>query len=255
MYCYGQLVTDSTGDVCLAHKGGLGGGKYTVAPAPFADLIEGFEREPVQDGTTELAYFIIGRLSGGPFWRDLGEFVHQAQRIRDLRSDQAAFKAALETVGGKVRNGRAVGSTDYKDETLGKGSYRPPQEVAFERIHAHVQRALAAELRKRRLKFGNRRQRYGLGPDLYVKDEHGNIRRIFEIKVGQDPQSTFTALGQLLVYSAGENPAPLATLVTRGLPRSPQFMSALKAQRITILRYSIDVHRRVKFLNLDDVLR
>jgi hypothetical protein len=57
LHCYGQLVVDEQEDICIAHKGGLGGGKFTVAPGPFADLINGFEREPVQDGSHERQYF------------------------------------------------------------------------------------------------------------------------------------------------------------------------------------------------------
>src|SRR6202040_3055499 len=62
LYCYTQLVTEERGEICLAHKGGLGGGKYTVAPEPFADHINDFARETVQDGQHEREYFILGRI-------------------------------------------------------------------------------------------------------------------------------------------------------------------------------------------------
>ena len=204
LYCYTQLVTDGRGEICLAHKGGLGGGKYTVAPGPFADLIDGFERETVRDGQHEREYFILGRLSNpGQLLSQISEFVHEAERFGDLRRDERRFKSALEAVGGVVRNGKAIGSNEYKGETAGGGTYWLRQKVKFERIHAHVQRALAGELKKRKLNYGNRRQKHGLGPDLYVRDASGRMTRLFEIKVGQDSQSTFTALGQLLVYAAG----------------------------------------------------
>ena len=61
--CYTQLVTDAEGQLYLAHKGGLGGGKYTVAPDVFADLIRGFEREAVSDGKKTLSYFIVGSIA------------------------------------------------------------------------------------------------------------------------------------------------------------------------------------------------
>ena len=92
--------------------------------------------------------------------------------------------------------------------------------MQFERIHADVQRALAKELESRNHVCGDRRQKFGIGPDLYVRNRRGRMTHLFEIKVVPSSQSTFTALGQLLVYSAGQKPAPISTLVTRGLPRS-----------------------------------
>jgi hypothetical protein len=255
LHCYAQLVADAQGDICLAHKGGLGGGKFTVAPGPFGDLIDGFEREHVQDGSHEREYYVLGRLARpAQLLPQLSEFVHQAENIRELRRDERKFNAALVCLGGTVRNGKAIGGNEYTGERSGGGAYWVKRKVRFERIHADVQRALAEELHSRALRCGDRRQKHGLGPDLYVRDRNGHMTLLFEIKVGQDSQSTFTALGQLLVYSSGEQPPPVATLVTRGLPRSHQFKAALDAQKIKVLRYTIDTRRRVTFYDLDSVL-
>jgi hypothetical protein len=81
------------------------------------------------------------------------------------------------------------------------------------------------------------------------------MTHLFEIKVGRDSQSTFTALGQLLVYSAGEKPSPATGLVTRGLPQSPQFKAAMEAQAIKALHYSVDDRLRIKFENIDALLK
>jgi hypothetical protein len=199
---------------------------------------------------------VFGRLSQpAQLLRQLSEFVHEAERIRQLRRNSRRFKASLEALGGAVRNGKVVGGDDFRGEKGGGGSYWIKRQVKFERIHADVQRALAKELQKRKFKCGDRRQRHGLGPDLYVVDGENKMARLFEIKVGQDSQSTFTALGQLLVYSAGQRPSLRKTLVTRGLPRSDQFKAALDGQAINVLRYTIDARKRVKFIALDDILR
>lgn|ERR1700683_819927 len=207
LYCYGQLVMDEQEDVCLAHRGGLGGGKFTVAPGPFGDLINGFEREPVHDGSYERQYFVIGRVSQpSQLLERLSRFVHEAERIRELRRNERKFRSALEALGGAIQNKKAIGGSDeeYTGETVGAGDYLLHRQVQYERVHARVQRALAKQLQKRGLKCGNRRQKHGLAPDLYVRDRRGRMAHLFEIKVGRDSQSTFTALGQLLVYSAGE---------------------------------------------------
>lgn len=256
LYCYGQLVRDSAGEICLAHKGGLGGGKYTVAPGPFGDLIAGFEREVVREGGRNYSYFVLGRISNPrKLLSELSEFVRQAHQIRELRRNEKKFSASLKRLGGQTKDGKAFGGLDYKDERTGKGAYTVHRKVQFERIHGLVQKALARELKRRKLQIGNRRQKFGLGPDLYVNDAKGRMKHLFEIKVAQDSQSTFTALGQLLVYSASEKLSPVKTLVTRGLPKSEQFLKALTKQKIGVLYYDIDDKSEIEFFDLDDVVR
>jgi hypothetical protein len=252
---YTQLVTDMDGEIYLAHKGGLGGGKFTVSPGVFSDLINGFEREKVRDGRHELEYFVLGRISEPrQLLKRIKTFVDEAKRIRVLRRNQVQFKRALESAGGTIIKGRAIGSDEYKGETVGSGSYWIRRRIKFERIHARVQRALARELRRRKFKCGDLRQKHGLGPDLYVKDSQNRMTQLFEIKVGRDSQSTFTALGQLLVYSAAENHQPLKTLVTQGLPASPQFKMAIESQKIRVLFYKINERLKVTFDRLDEFL-
>jgi hypothetical protein len=254
LHCYGQLVGDSRGELHLAHKGGLGGGKFTVAPGPFAALINGFEREPVRDGRDEREYYVLGRFTDpNQLLRQLSTYVHEAQRIRELRRNEQCFRIALRSVGGGFVKGKPVGGDEYKGEIVGGGAYWVRRRVTFERMHAHVQRALARELRERKFSFGDLRQKHGLGPDLYIRNRRGEMTHLFEIKVGYDAQSTFTALGQLLVYSAGENPSPLLVLVTRGLPQSDQFRAVLKSQGIKTLFYTLN-EGRVVFRDVDRLL-
>jgi hypothetical protein len=202
--------------------------------------------------------FVIGSISQPlQLLQRLAKFVHEAERIGDLRRDARKFKSALEAVGGTMRNNKAIGGgeDEYAGETIGAGAYLLHRQVQFERVHARVQRALAKQLQKRGLKCGNRRQKHGLAPDLYVRDRDGRMTHLFEIKVGQDSQSIFTALGQLLVYSVGKEPSPAAVLVTRGLPQSSQFKAAMDTQAIKVLYYSVDERLRIKFHNIDEFLK
>jgi hypothetical protein len=255
LHCYGQLVRDNHRDICLAHKGGLGGGKFTVPTSHFSDLINGFDREGVQDGPRQRQYYVLGSLSDiDPLLSQIKKFVHEAYRIRLLRRSEVQFKRMLGLVGGSVADGNENGR-EYSEELGGGGAYSVRRRVKFERIHAEVQKALARELKKRKLTYGNRRQKHGLGPDLYIKDEHGRMVHLFEIKVGSDSQSTFTALGQLMVYSTAESPPPIATLVTRGLPQSPQFDAAMQKHKIRILYYKIHHPMQIRFDDLGRVLK
>jgi hypothetical protein len=255
LHTFTQIVADDDGELYLAHRGGLGGGKYSVGPGPFGALIDGFEREVVQDGENERFLFILGSISRpNELLSTLSEFVHEAERIRELRRRKRTFDKQLKAVGGRAKSLQSDKDDEYNDEKSGRSSYSVQRTIEIDRIHADVQRALASELKKRKMKVGNRRQKHGLGPDLYTRNAQHRMTHLFEIKVGQDSQSTFTAIGQLLVYSAGERFRPRAILVTRGLPRSLQFKRALDRQRIDVLLYSISPKRKISFEGLGAVL-
>ena len=253
--CYTQLVTDAEGQIHLAHKGGLGGGKYTVAPDVFSDLIHGFEREAVADGEQTLSYFIIGSVAAPTaLLRHLSEYIHEAHRIREWRRSQSKFSAKLKQLVGTAHGADEGDKPDYKGEAEGSGKYRLEREVHFRRLHAKVQRALARALHDKRLSYSDRRQRHRLGPDLFIRGPDGSMKQLFEIKVGADSQSTFTAIGQLLVYSAAESGPISKVLVTRGLPRSEQFAKVLMMQGIKVLYYDLDDKSKVKFTDLDRIV-
>ena len=57
----GQLVRDAAGRVHLAHRGGLGGGKFSVAVDAFADIIEGFDLDEVVEGKRPIVISSSGR--------------------------------------------------------------------------------------------------------------------------------------------------------------------------------------------------
>ena len=99
LHCAGQLVRDEDGKVLLAHRGGLGGGKFPVSVEVFRDLITEFETDDVADGKKLLQYYVLGSPSDEDFLARLSAYVHEAVRIRDLRKRQSAFKRALAAVG------------------------------------------------------------------------------------------------------------------------------------------------------------
>ena len=76
---------------------------------------------------------------------------------------------------------------------------------------------------------------------------------LFEIKIGRDAQSIFTAIGQLIVYSTHNGATkPRRILVTQGLPKSKLFTTAINHHGIEIIFYELSP--KVKFRNLATIL-
>lgn len=246
----GQLVMDARGVVQLAHRGGLGGGKYAVSRDVFTDLIQGFEQDVVVDQGTARHYFILGNPADRGFERRLKLYVDEAVRIRQIRRSQTAFKTALALVGRS--SGKAILGSALSDEPDDESSYTVKQrQVVMRKLHAKVQRALAEELKKRKLTPANERLSGGIGPDIYVLNGT-KMALLFEIKVGRGSQSTFTAIGQLIVYGFAGDKKTKRILVTQGLPSSALFGEALRANEIQVLEYALE--KKVRFLNLDAIL-
>ncbi|MFN3889561.1 MAG: hypothetical protein ACK4MV_04115 [Beijerinckiaceae bacterium] len=245
----GQIVKNQDGALCLAHRGGLGGGKYSVPVEVFCNLIDGFERDVVLDGAKELPLFVIGSPEEEDFLRRLAEYTREAVRIRLLRKDERAYRKNLTEVGLSVTD---KVTKKLNDEPGAEGAYLSPERVvAIRRIHKRVHKALVIALKRRQLKPANGRLHGGIGPDLYLVDSNDNISTLFEIKVGRDAQSTFTALGQLLVYAEQAPKTPQRILVTQGLPKSKYFKSAFIKHKIDVLYYRLGP--KVIFENFNDI--
>ena len=245
--CSGQIVEDTKGNFYYAHRGGLGGGKFSVRAAHFADLIRGFEREPVSAGSKELNLFILGRIDALVLPEGLAAYVHEAARIRDLRRAGKIYSSTLRGVGVPLNEVNSSAGDDFEAENDHDGVYSVQRQIAFRRLHAKVQRALARELKKMGLAISSKRLSGGIAPDLFLKDNAGAMSTLFEIKIPPGAQSTFTAIGQLAVYSCGQKKKPKKILVSRGLPRSNLFSEAFSEHNISHLLFEMDENDRVTF--------
>lgn len=251
--CNGQVVKDKKGDLYLAHKGGLGGGKYSVPVSAFSDLIRGFEREEIKDASKLVLLFVLGRIDPTRLPIRLPDFVREAARIRGLRRSLPAYRTALIASGVPPEEAGKVGTHDYRPENDQDGFYSIQRQIAFKRIHGKVQKGLATELRRLGLSCGNMRLSGNIAPDLFLQDQNGKATVVFEIKVPPGAQSTFTAIGQLIVYTVGQDTDVRRVLVSRGLPASPLFSEALEKTKIEHLRFEIDGNR-IEFPDLQKLL-
>lgn len=249
LHCYGQLAEDKDGELHLLHRGGLGGGKFTVKTAVFADLINGFLPDFIQDGDRSRAYFVLGRSSDPDMLNRLAAYVKEAARIRRLRENEVKYAAAVHAAGGSIINGQALGG-ELTAENTDSGQYRVNRIVAFQRIHGRIHKALVEELISRGEQVANKRLHGGIGPDLFTTRNDGSMASLYEIKVGVDSQSIFTAIGQLLVYSSETAHHVKKILVVKGMPRSKLFTSAIAKQNIEVVIYSISDDDAIAFKSL-----
>lgn len=249
--CSGQIVEDAAGHLYYAHRGGLGGGKFSVPAVHFADLIRGFEREPIDANNRELALFVLGRINERALPEGLADYVHEPHRIREVRRSDTAYATALRKAGVPAEE---TGTDGYTPENDKDGTYSVKRQVAFRRLHGKVQRALAKELKKSGLELSTKRLKGGIAPDLFVRNDKGQMSILFEIKIPPGAQSTFTAIGQLSVYSSGQPRRPRQIIVSRGIPRSELFEEALRRHEIEHLSFLIDDKDRISFPQLSRLL-
>jgi len=72
----------------------------------------------------------------------------------------------------------------------------------------------------------------------------------FEVKASSDPQSWFTALGQLVVYGAHQSPPPRRLLVVPAPLKNSAFPKALKELSVTLITYDAEADP-IEFFGLE----
>lgn len=242
----GQLVADDQGALFIAHKGALGGGKYSVKIASFERQISGFDKVDIQDGHACRAMYVLGDVSEPGDLHYVASFVRQAQQIREVRR-------ALEPTEGDEPEDEPTDEATFVPEPTKPGSYVRNGVVLFDRRHGRIHEALAALLRDQGYEVSNRALDGGIKPDLLAVRRSRKRTILFEIKTTRDAQSHFTAIGQLLVYQTGCGDGVAKVLVTLGLPSSRLFRECLASMDISVFECSL-IGQRVEFPGLQDYL-
>ena len=238
----GQLVSDDQGALFIAHKGALGGGKYSVKIASFEKQISGFDKVDVQDGQAYRAMYVLGDVSRPEDLQYVASFVKQAQQVREAR------RALGPTAEDEPENGAT-----FVPEPTKPGSYVRNGVVIFDRRHGRIHKALASLLQKQGYEVSNEALDGGIKPDLLAVRRSRRRSILFEIKTTRDAQSHFTAIGQLLVYQTGCGEGVAKVLVTLGLPSSRLFRKCLMNIDISVYECGL-VGQRVEFPGLEDFL-
>lgn len=245
----GRAVASDDGELFLAHKGLLGGGSGgQVSLVDFRRTIRGFVSEPVEhkDGKEE-SVFVIGRPGDSGFLRSLVQFISECGRLRELaRRGEFSQQDRLTSAGA---NKAAFNPENEKDGT-GGGYRNTPAQI--KRVHGRVTNALQKVLDKTLGKRAVNSQRYAMKPDLYLLYDRA-MSVLFEVKASSDTQSLFTALGQLVVYGAGEPTPPKRVLVCPAIPRDPLFRKAIDMLDVKVVTFTMK-GKTVSFDGLTEAL-
>jgi len=207
-------------------------------------------REPftLTDGREDLA-FIIGPTDSPSLLVKLADFVGECDRLRELARNGQISKHAPGQRGTIVS-----GEDSFAAENEGTS---PPITVERGEIvwrHGKVLNALASTLKNLGHVVSNTRSDDDARPDLYI-EENGRMTTLFEVKAFSDSQSLFTALGQLVVYGAGQQPGPRRVLVCPERPEGERFRNALKELKVAVATHQIGPDGYVEFKGLEEALK
>ena len=177
----GVFGHDKNGEVLVLHRGKIGGGRVGVGKQLFFD---NYRDEPIiaDDGGIENEFCLIGSLSSSHLPRQVGNFVSEVHRIKNLTAEQATDFSSLNKFA-------------FTDEATGKRKVKRSGTTTIERTHGIVVNLLARILESKGHKVGKDRNR-----DLFIH-KRGQIKKLFEIKTSSSTQDLYSAVGQLLIYS------------------------------------------------------
>jgi hypothetical protein len=177
----GAFALDRKKEVLVLHRGKIGGGRIGIGKELF---FENYRDTPitVSDGEIESDFSLIAVLGGKLLGQQVGNFVSEVNRIKHLSKDEASH---------------SLSPRDYSfiDEKAGKSKIKRSGTTVIERTHGIVVNSLARLLEAKGYAIGKDSNR-----DLFIH-KRGRITKMFEIKRSSSPQSLYTAVGQLIIYS------------------------------------------------------
>lgn len=235
--CAGILAVDSSGTQYLLHSGKIGGGKPGIGRSAFLSYLEAPNLHEVAwpDGQVTEA-ILIGRIDRPTLRAQVGHFVAQV----------AAFKSGAPAPV-PMPNGDA--ESNYSDEFAGqRRAYRVTDLIEATCNHGHVIRSLSRAIEATKVgTIGKDSAR-----DLYIH-RRGRVTMLFEAKTDTAPQSIYTGIGQLMLHTASQSPAPVRVLV---LPKRPDARTGkrLAALGVEVVTYTLRGTDAL-FANLMPVLR
>lgn len=229
----GVFAHDKNGEVLVLHRGKIGGGKVGVGKQLFFD---NFRDEPIiaDDDGIENEFCLIGSLGSKQLPKQVGNFVSEVHRIKNITQRQA----------GEFSN---LNKFSFTDEATGRSKVKRRGTTTIERTHGIVVNLLARLIEGLGHKVAKDRNR-----DLFVHKK-GHVKKLFEIKTSSSTQDLYAAVGQLLIYSIPiKTPVDLILVIPDKL--SKPVKTRLDELGIQILYYQWKNEEPV-FENLSDILK
>jgi hypothetical protein len=234
----GLFVRDNEGNVYITHNGNLRGGKKGVGGALFRKFIphDQFIDIIPEDGE-EFQNILIGRLEDPELPNKVANFIKSAESFKE-----------------KVATGELSKITDmelkrFSPEFSGqKEFYSKADIITSKSDHGIVVNCLQDLLEKTGLKATNDNFR-----DLFIYNNAGLMTILFEAKTDLSTSSIYSAIGQLMYYSASQDPIPKLVMVVPGKPKVDT-KKILDRLGIDILQYKLE-KGNVQFFGLDELLK
>lgn len=228
----GVFAQEENGNILVLHRGKIGGGRKGVGKKLFTNNFRG-DLVTVIDGDIETEFCLVGELNSKHFPRQIANFINEIDRIKNNLESITDFSDLRDF--------------SYTDEQYGISVTEKNDLVAVERTHGIVVNALAQELKDRRFKIGNDKNR-----DLFTHDR-GQIKILFEVKTSSSTQCLYSMIGQLLLYSI---PIRNEVILVAVLPDKLKncVTKKLNALGIILLYYEWE-NLTPKFDKLDDLLK
>ncbi len=244
----GRVLIDENKRLYLGHRGGLGGGRSGNMPVEeFTQRIRGYVREEfaVPDRHGMKLAFLIAAADDPDLIHRLYRYVSECTRLRLVNRAEANEPMGVDKKLMKPKRIQEdVFSPEIETDGVGAGS----GERNVTRLHGSVLNAL-----QRLVPGAVNNLRADMRPDLYLL-RCDRMSTLFEVKASSDTQSWFTAIGQLLVYSNGQEPPPRLVFVCPAERRHPAFRSALERLGIYLVTFAIEKRGHISFSGLDSAL-
>ncbi len=193
----GAFAQDDAGKVFLVHRGKIGG-RRGVGKSLFEAHYRGVWTE-VQDGNTRSAVVVIGALHSPLFVRQLAQFVHKIEAIKDLGVDDEHQARIF------------FDDERFREECIG-GRYVPEgRDYASE-----CERDLAVLDLANRLKEAGMRVKNNPEGDLFTSDSTGRVTAVFEVIMGTGSPHLEKGVAGLLLRSLKLPQEPRRFLVVPG---------------------------------------
>lgn len=191
----GVFAEDDDGQPVVLHRGNIGGGRPGIGKTLLMNHTDS-PRESVFDGTKEVKMLVVGVLRSPLFAAQLKHFVLEVHRVKEGKEngDLAGLPSTLFDIEGGV----------FKSEASGHTVLPALQRRELQRSHGLLVSALRGHLARHFRAAGwqtyNDRHR-----DIILRHQE-RVVALFEIKTAATTQDVATALGQLFLYGAANEP-------------------------------------------------
>jgi hypothetical protein len=179
-------------EVVILHRGKIGGGRKGIGKNLFFENYRG-EFIQIGDGNIESSLALIGNLNSQNLLGQISTFVHEVERIKNFDVNE------LQEIDDDDEVENSVTDFDFRAEGYGKRNYTRKDEIEAISNHGIIINTLAEILKNKGLQIGNDRKR-----DLFTI-KNNKIDKIFEAKTDLSNSSIYSAVGQVLMYSAEKN--------------------------------------------------